>query len=392
MSGQGGAEAGAAGEGCLYPEPVIYPAHCFDHVLGDGETGLDCGGGECSACAGAQTCVSNDGCLSDKCSSGQCQQVFDVQYTSIVTDAFTRAPKFRLVLNYLDSASILLRDIRIRYYFNHDGVSEPVLGLNSQATFDPGNSPQDLGGGVQPRVYRSLPGPAAPNNGRITDSYLEIAFDSPFTVITGSKLDITQDFVSGSSDSSFEQISHYSFFNGSTANENITIYVAGKRIWGIEPPWLAFPECAYAAGVNVNGDALTVDGEVLDAAADASLTFDGGSDYANSAAKAFPATDVSTTQLLTSARTLTGTATGTWPVPNGKYYVFAWLTSASNKDSGVLTIQGSATDKFVGLQDPAPAWALLGPYSIVVSDQKLALGVASGFVHVAGLKLYRTAD
>src|SRR5450432_4383194 len=47
-AGQAGADAGGAsgeaGAPCQYPKPVIYPAHCFDHMLGDGETGLDCGG------------------------------------------------------------------------------------------------------------------------------------------------------------------------------------------------------------------------------------------------------------------------------------------------------------------------------------------------------------
>jgi hypothetical protein len=45
---------------------------------------------------------------------------------------------------------------------------------------------------------------------------------------------------------------------------------------------------------------------------------------------------------------------------------------------------------FVGLKkDSAAAWGLLGPYMVTVSNETLGLAVSSGFVHVAGLKLYR---
>jgi len=37
----------------------------------------------------------------------------------------------------------------------------------------------------------------------------------------------------------------------------------------------------------------------------------------------------------------------------------------------------------------AAVWSLLGPYQVTVSHEALGLGVASGVVNVAGLKLYR---
>ena len=387
----GGSEAGAAGAGCEYSNPIVYPAHCFDHLLADGETGTDCGGGECSACAGTQTCASNDDCLSGKCSTAKsCVPVFTAQYTSIVGDAFVRSPKFRLVLTYQDPGSTTLDLIRIRYYFNHNGVTEPVLGLNSQATVEAGNAQLSLPADkIHAQVYRTVLGPAAAN-GRKTDSYIEISFSSPTSVLKDTKLDITQDFWASSSEVLFDQNSHYSFFNGTNANETVTVYRDGKRVWGIEPPWVEFPACAYAGGISLNGDAITVSGEDLEGASEAQLTFSGGGAYMNAAAKALPTTDSKTTQLLTTARTLTGAATATWAVPNGDYYAFAWLTSAASSDFGTLTIQDNAADKFVGLQkDSAAAWGLLGPYAIAVSDRTLSLAVASGFVHVAGLKLYR---
>jgi hypothetical protein len=390
VGGGSAGEAGAAGAGCVYREPLIYPAHCFDHTLGDGETGVDCGGGQCSACASAESCGSDADCLSGKCTAeSTCVQVFGVQYASIVGDALVRAPKFKLTLDYLDPVSTTLDQLRIRYYFNHNGVTEPVLGLDSQATIDPGGSQLDISAKVQAQVFRTLLGPAAPNNGRKTDSFLEIGFNSFATISSGTRLEITQDIVASSTDALFEQPSHYSFLNGAAANETITIYREGTRIWGIEPPLSELPACAYVAAVNLNGGALELPNDSVAAESEQPITFDGGSVYANAAAKVLPATDPATTMLLSSARTFSGSASATWAVPNGKYWAFAWLTSAASSDSGILSIQDNPTDKFYGLQkDSAAAWALLGPYLVSVRDEKLTLSAASGIVHVAGLKLY----
>ena len=115
----------------------------------------------------------------------------------------------------------------------------------------------------------------------------------------------------------------------------------------------------------------------------------GGEDYANSAAQAYPVTDSATTQLLTTAHTLSGTATGTWLVPNGSYYAFAWLTAAGSTDEGTLVLQGAPADAFYGSQMNGAVWSLLGPYEVEVTDRALGLSVESGSPHLAGLKLYR---
>jgi hypothetical protein len=46
---------------------------CFDQIKNGSETGVDCGGGKCSACGDGQTCNANSDCLSGACSAGICQ-------------------------------------------------------------------------------------------------------------------------------------------------------------------------------------------------------------------------------------------------------------------------------------------------------------------------------
>jgi hypothetical protein len=58
------AEGGAGGEGNA--------AHCYDEVSNKGETGIDCGGGECDGCAEKEPCRIDRDCESNSCGSGKC--------------------------------------------------------------------------------------------------------------------------------------------------------------------------------------------------------------------------------------------------------------------------------------------------------------------------------
>jgi len=383
--------AGGPGTECVFPAPVSYAAHCFDHSAGDGESGTDCGGTDCAPCSTNQACAEDSDCSSNQCAATKtCVQLLSLLYTPIEISASTPKPKFRLNLTYLNASAMSLSELTIRYYFKHNGVTEPVIGLDSQATIDPGNSQMDISSQMLTSAHRFPVGPKD-QNGRSSDSYLEIAFSNPLTVTTGTKIVITQDFVAGSLSPSFDQNSHYSFVNTATANQAIVVYRAGQRIWGVEPPMTLFPDCSFAFGVDLNGPALTVGGESLTSEADAKITFSGGSTFADGLAKAFPTTDSSTADLLRTARTLNTGDSAVWPVPSGKYWAYAWLTSTASSDSGTLKMGDIAADKFFGVLDSTGArWALIGPYAVTVPDGALRLTV-DGTVHVAGIKLYAAA-
>lgn len=389
-------EAGAAGSelGCVFPTPVNYAKHCYDHTLSTGETGTDCGGADCAPCSTAAACTQDSDCVSHDCTAAKtCRQVLSVKYSSIDANRFTRAPKFKLDITYLDDDSPSLTRFAIRYYFSHNGVTEPVIGLDSQATFDPepGGSLMDISNKVIARVTRLPTGLAATLNGRKTDSYLEISFTSQTTMLAGDLLSVTQDIVAASSEVPFDQETHYSYLNGGALDYTaVTVYRNGELVWGIEPPVAPLPDCGFVAGVNFAGPALTVDGLPIAASNDQSITFEGNI-YDEGAMNTLPITDTPTTKLLSSAFTFS-TQTVTWPVPSGKYFAYAWMTSADATDTGTLLIQDNQTDKFVGTQNAVGSgWSLIGPYPIEVQDGKLTMS-ATGTVHLAGMKLYRTAS
>ncbi|HKO51597.1 MAG TPA: hypothetical protein VJV79_28000 [Polyangiaceae bacterium] len=389
-SGEAGA-AGGSGDPCVFPVPITYAAHCFDDSAADGESGVDCGGSECAPCSSNQPCTQAMDCLSQQCENQLCVPLIGMTYRPIEIAALTPTPKFTLNFTYLGSAPLQLRELTIRYYYNHNQMSEPIIGFDSQATIDPGNAQMDISQNVRTSVHRFPLGPNA-GNGLLTDSYLEIAFDDTTTVIKGTKFVITQDLQGGSPGQRFDQNSHYSFMRATNfvVNEAITVHRGAQTLWGAPPPLALFPECAFALGVNLNGPALSVSGEPLLSESEAGITFNGGAAYSNTA-NPLPTTATTTTSLLATGRTLGTADTATWPVPNGKYWAYAWLTSTVGADSGTLMFGTSAADRFFGrLTTSAPAtarWGLIGPYPVDVVDRTLTLTV-DGSVHVAGLKLY----
>jgi hypothetical protein len=397
--GGGAGEAGSAGtsggEPCVFPVPVTYPGHCSNNSAGDGESDTDCGGPECAPCSGDQVCVNNSDCLSAQCAATKtCVPLISLTYEPIELAALTPTPKFRLNISYLDTVSRSLRELSIRYYYNHNSLTEPIIGLDSQATIDIGgmNMQTDISKNVLTSVHRFPPGPKDAN-GLVTDSYLEIAFNDSTTVTKGTKFVITQSLLAASSDQRFDQNSHYSFTRASTpvVSQSITVYRGGQRLWGVEPPIALFPDCAFALGANMNGPALTVSGRSLAAESEAQFTFSGGAAYSNTSAKMLPSTDMATTTLLSTARTLNTADSANWPVPNGKYWAYAWLVSTVGSDNGTLLIGASPADRFFGtltMGSPAIArWALIGPYPFEVTSGSLTLAV-DGSVHLAGVKLY----
>jgi hypothetical protein len=390
VAGEGG-DSGASGAPCAFSATVTFPAHCTNVKQDSGETGLDCGG-PCAPCSGTQTCASNADCASNVCSSGKtCSPILSLAYKAIVTDTFTRGPKFNLVLTYLDTVSTLLPNLRIRYYFYHNqGVAEPVIAQDTQAQYDPGNSQRDISSGVHYQIYRSPPGPAL-SNGVVTDSYLEITFTNMATLTAGATLNLTQDIVSASNsvNAQFQQTTAYSFINGGPLeNHAIAVYRGTQLIWGAPPPMNVLPDCAFVRAVNLNGPAVTSGAQALQASADAGVVYSGAK-FQN-AVTLLPATDTGTTTLLHSGFVL-GNASATWPVVNGKYWAYAWLVSDLTTNAGQLMLQGNPTDPFVSTynaQNSTFAWARIGPYAVTVVDGSLKL-TGTGTVNVAGVELYQ---
>jgi len=394
IGGEGGASAGAGGEAgaaCVYTVSPGYAPHCFNKIKDpESETDVDCGG-QCGPCAGAQTCSANADCSSQSCSANKCAPYLSMTYMSIVADAFAHTLKFNLELDYLQQNKFLrFQDLRIRYFFDHNGVNEPVIAPDTQGTYKSGTQQVELTSRHY-RVYRTPRGPAD-ERGIVTDSYLEITFDNAAQMTAGDSINLTQDIVAGADPTStFQEATHYSFLQtgSSIPNPRIAIYEKDRLVWGMPPALAEIPDGAFAAGVSLNGPAVTVDGHELAAGSSANLTYS-GQRFQNTASLV-PVADAGTTTLLHTGLDLQSDVAA-WTVPNGSYWAYAWLTSNVNAMSGVLMIQDNPSDRF-DLQQlgSGNAWQKIGPYAVTVTDGRVKLN-ASGVVNIAGVELFRTAE
>jgi hypothetical protein len=125
------------------------------------------------------------------------------------------------------SESVRLSDLTVRYYFTIDG--EKPLTIDFWTT--------TVKSYVNLRVVK-MPVPSLR-----ADTYLEISFaPEAGNLASGSKIDVYPWFYK-SDWSSFDQSNDYSYTNSSdfTISDKVTVYKAGKRVWGVEPELFDMP-------------------------------------------------------------------------------------------------------------------------------------------------------
>jgi hypothetical protein len=83
----------------------------------------------------------------------------------------------------------------------------------------------------------------------------------------------------------------------------------------------------------------------------------------------------------------------TFTVPNGKYWVYPYVTSENGGNQADLSIQGRAVSTFLaGNLSGGPTWARLGPFPVTVSTGALDFSSADGPLRLAGVEIYQAAQ
>ncbi len=388
MGGGAGAGPGGAGGACLASAgtggvPVL-AAHCSNGKKDADETGLDCGGPTCPVCFHSETCEHDTDCISADCTVAKtCQQLFELQFLTVVDVRATNTLQFELQLTYLDTTPVQLKDLAIRYYFARGDVADPVVPYATQALLNSASiAPQ-----TQWNITRVLPDPVA-----LADSYLEITFTGSRVLLQNDVVQLTQSIQDGTAaDRLFDQNTDYSFQNVTTftEEETATVYRQGQLGWGTPPPYTLPQQCFYTA-VNFGGDAFSAAGMDYLAGADAIVQFSG--EVFHSTVVPSPTPDPAYLAMLESAIVL-DTASATLSVPNGSYWVYPYVISGDGMNTADLLVQGTDVDTFSAeTVGGAPAWAKLGPYPVTVTNGKLTLASTGGPVRVAGIEIDQAAQ
>jgi hypothetical protein len=401
-SGSGGtAMGGAAGDSGGLPECTIAsagmdagsnataPTHCFNNKKDGDETDVDCGGPSCRACYGPtrEACQHDTDCISGSCMASTCDPLFELQAETVVAVSSTNTLQFLLRLQFLNpepQANASLKDIAIRYYFSRAAgdVADPIVPYATIATLDS----MDVGQQTEWNIVRVLP------MNSLTDSYLEVTFTTSRSMLLNDTLELTQSIQDGSaSGGMFNQNANYSYANQTTYADNtkIAVYYKGELVWGT-PPTFDRPEQCFYTAVNFAGNAFSAQGLDYRAGSDPIVEFSGEVFHTNTTP--FPPTDSAYLPMLESALVLVDGQNATLSVPNGSYWLYAYLISGDGAETAQFFAQSNELDTFCAeTVGAAPAWAKVGPYPVTVSNQKLVLS-SSGTLRVAGLELYAAAQ
>ncbi len=365
---------------------VVPPAHCSNSSKDGDETGTDCGGPTCSPCKHTEACHDNTDCVSALCTAPKtCAPLLELDLGTIVDTRATYTLQFKLRLKYLHPVDKTpLKDITLRYYFARGDAAEPIIAYATQAVYND----MSIDGEVRWSVQRVLVDPKT-----LTDAYLEVTFPtSKKTLLQGDVIDVTQSIQAGNAPNHmFDQLTHYSFKSTTDLgpSERVTVYDAGRLVWGA-PPAYGVPEECFATAVNFGGDTLTGNGQRYLAGSDPSVQFSG--DTVHATGTPFPTPDPGFLPLVQSA-VLLDTLHAVLRVPNGPYWVYPYLISADATNQGDLTLQGVNVVTFgAGTINGLPGWARVGPYRVTVKDGGLDFGSAGGVVRLAGAELYQVAQ
>lgn len=170
---------------------------------------------------------------------------------------------------------------------------------------------------------------------------------------------------------------------------------AGMTVDAGEPPPDAGVQKSFYRGINLNGGAVTIDGNVWESWADAQaagLTTN-ATGFVNGSLTPTPAVDADTSAMLNTAVWFNNASL--WldiPIANGDYEAYFWILEnyMSNVRAFDLQVEGTTVATSIATL-PLPEWRRYGPYQVSVQDGRLDVDVVygRGDPHLMGIELYR---
>lgn len=373
-----------------------FPDHCYDGDQSGDESDVDCGG-SCQGCTTGR-CDGEEDCLRGTCVAGgpdarTCSAPLVLGYTPHETAVSVATTAWSLTLTNQEpegGSAYAFKDLKIRYYFQRSGVTEPILTNGTQSNLKLASGESRAVAGTW-TIVREEGRPE-----QAYDAYMEVGFAEPGQLFPGDRLELYQQLISGDpASSNFDQRANYSFLATAGASERVVVRYQDKVIWGLEPR-PSHPRACFGRAVNVSGPALTVEGNAWQSASQAGISTTGASVNQEEGTTFFPAVTGALARALDTYTRLNADQQLMLPVENDTYLVYLYAISPSNDASprSHFTLQGEEPESSGGFKaQPAgggQAWAKMGPYRLLVTNGELVIGVSSGSpsFNIAALELW----
>jgi hypothetical protein len=370
-----------------------YPDHCYDGDVDadQGELDRDCGG-PCQACA-LGVCTQAEDCLSGVCDEleGECQAPLALNFTAHEMNSNVASTAWSMVLRNDEAVggeTFSIKDLEIRFYFDRNGVVEPIIVRATQSNLQLPNGESHELKATSWLIERFEDPSDADYN-----AYVSIKFADSGQLFPGDKILTYQQMLTGDTATSmFDQRANYSYTSVQASDwQGVNVFYQGKLLWGLEPR-PQNPRACFVRAVNLNGPSVAdVDGHAWQSASESGVTTTGSGISQGSVLHPSAGPGL-TTALGTATRLLAGQSLSL-PTENGEYLAYLYVVSATNDTQpNVLTVQGvehANSSRFrAQAVDNGYAWARLGPYRVTVDAGSLSVAVTTGSIHFAGIELW----
>jgi hypothetical protein len=143
----------------------------------------------------------------------------------------------------------------------------------------------------------------------------------------------------------------------------------------------------FYRGINLNGPAITIDGNRWEGD-DAPGVECTGNPFRADDVRLRPETDAARAQMIHSFRWGTQTSLRLSDVPEGRYAVYLYTWEDNNPELFSISLNGRIVDRrhFSGV---AGEWHRLGPWTVDIEDGRLRLTTSGGAANLSGLEIWR---
>ncbi len=178
-----------------------------------------------------------------------------------------------------------------------------------------------------------------------------------------------------------------------TDNHGATATSAGVsvQINGTTPPPAQEDEKNFYRAINLNGSAVTIDGNRWDGSNAANYSYSGLSFTDNSVALK-PATDASRTAMIRSSVYANGSLrVSLTSVPSANYEVYLYVWEDNDAETFSISLEGKVV-KANHNSGAAGTWTKLGPYPVSVEDGNIELTTTGGHANISGIEVWGTGN
>jgi lysophospholipase L1-like esterase len=147
----------------------------------------------------------------------------------------------------------------------------------------------------------------------------------------------------------------------------------------------------FYRAINLNGPALSIDGNAWEGSTAPNYTFTGSS-FSNQAVALNPATDANRAQMIrSSVWNSAGSNVTLTNVPSGQYQVYLYVWEDNFSVTYSISVEGEVVQSNYA-SGGAGHWDRLGPWNVDVSDGALNVACSAGDANLSGIEVYRLSS